>query len=187
MRDENERRVRGRRRRAHERRVDVVVGPVAVRVHVGDALDDLARARIALRAAEGPPALVAVHPHDGVVARVHGIGAGGQHLDAESAAQPGLIERLFPEARALDCRSAERLGNPRIDIVRDRLPEAAVRVVWIHALEAVTRDPSLFERSLDRLRVVLERDAEEADARIERHAAGSRRQAAARTRCAGGA
>ena len=91
-----------------------------------------------------------------------------QHLHTERASQASLVERFLPEPRAFDRGRAKRFGDAGIDVVDDRFAERAVRIVRVHALEAMTRDPALLERALNRLRVILERDAEEANPRVER-------------------
>ena len=177
---EHERRVGGRGVGAHQRRVEVVVGARAMRVQARHPLEDLARARVAERAADRPAALVAVLPLHHVVARVHRVGALGEQLGAET----------HPSARRVRTRrstSARRRASPahRLRECPDRCSRrsgcgsASVRIVGIDALEPVARDPALLERALDRLAVVLERDAEVADARIELARAVARRAAAA--------
>ena len=65
------------------------------------AFDDLAGARVGDLGAVAPAAGVAVDPLDDVVADVHGVGVGGEDVDAEGAFSPACgLEGLIPPARA---------------------------------------------------------------------------------------
>ncbi len=139
-----------------------------MRIEPRHAFDDFTRARIAQRPANRPPSLVSVLPHHHVVSRVHWIDAFRQVLDAKRAFETRVVECLDPPAHTLLHRGSDRLRNPAVDIVHDRILDRAVRVRRIHALEAVPSDPSLIEQCLNRLAVVLERDREISDAWIER-------------------
>src|SRR5882724_1803746 len=146
---------------------DVVRGAAAVGVHPGHGLEDLAGTRVDQGVADAPAALVAVLPLDDVVAEIHGVGALGQQLDPEAALQARAVERLHPEAGALERRASDRLGNAAIDVVDQRIPDRARGIGGVLPLETMPGDPPALERRLDRLRVVLEADREEVHAGIE--------------------
>ena len=85
----------------NEAGADGEVLPHAQRAERDVALDDLAGARIDDAAAVRPSAGRAMDPVDHVVADVHRVGVGGQHLDLERVAEAGRLERLVPPRRAL--------------------------------------------------------------------------------------
>ena len=127
-------------------------------------LHDLTRARVHDRVAVGPAAGLAVDPLDHVEARVEGMDALGQHLDPIRAGQPRGLEGLGPPARAVQQRRADRLGRRGVEVVDDRLDDAAV----LPDLEAVPRRQVLLQGLPERARVVRVGDLEAPPARVER-------------------
>ena len=61
-----------------------------------------------------------MHPLDHVVAYVHGIGVGGQHLHIEVEARGA--ERRGPPSRAFQQCRTHRLGRAGIEVVHQLLP-----------------------------------------------------------------
>ncbi len=117
-------------------------------------------------------------PLDDVVANIHRVSAFGKQIDAEGSRCPsGCLECLVPPTRALDQRSANRLGCAAIDIVLDRSDGLAVgRTAWIFLDEAVTKNEALCNVVTKRCRQIAERGREVACARIERTRGESRRR-----------
>src|ERR1700733_1858902 len=85
------------------------------------ALDDLAGAWIDDSGAVAPAASVAVDPLDDVVADVHGVGVGGEKVDAEGVFGPaGGLEGLVPPSGSFKQCGADGFGCAAIDVVLDR-------------------------------------------------------------------
>ena len=81
---------------------------------------------------------------------------------------PARSNASLPPLHALQRRGANRLGNAAVDVVPDRLLDRRVRIVRVHALEAVARRPAHLRAAPGSAGVILERHAEEPDARILR-------------------
>ena len=74
-----------------------------------------------------PPAGVAVDPLDHVVADIHGVGVGGQDIDAEGPLRPSRsLERLIPPARTIYESGANWLRRSTVHEVQDRRNRLAV-------------------------------------------------------------
>ena len=78
---------------------------------------------------------------------------------------PAMLARFFIDRPVLACGS-QRLGDSAIDVVDDRILDRRARIRRIHALESMSRDPPHLERTLDRLSVIVEGDAEVADGEV---------------------
>ena len=111
------------------------------------AFDDFAGAGIDYCGAVAPAASVAVDPLDHVVADVHGVGAGGENVDAEGAFGPaGGLEGLIPPASAFEQGGADGFGGAAIDVVLDGSDGFAVGLAGgIFFDEAVADDELLVE------------------------------------------
>ena len=129
-------------------------------------LDDLAGARIDDRLPVRPAARVAMRPGDDAVADVHRVHAFGQELDAVGVLETRLFERALPPVRALEQRRAHRLGRAAVEIEHDRLANRALRGRWIGLVEPETRLVAHVEARCERLRIVVEADAESARCRM---------------------
>ena len=95
-------------------------GADAMRVHARLRAENLAGARIAIRAAAREAALVAIDPENPRVADVHRIHVGRRILHLHGVAIAGGFERLVPQQRALAHRGANRLGDAGVEIEDDR-------------------------------------------------------------------
>ena len=131
--------------------VDEVVLAAAERAEGDVALDDLAGAGIDDGGAVAPAAGVAMDPLDHVVADVHGVGAGGEDVDAEGSWRPaGGLEGLIPPARAFEESGADGFGGAAVDVVLDGRDGFAVGLaVGIFLDEAMADDELLIERFAD--------------------------------------
>jgi hypothetical protein len=145
---------------------DQPVLPHAKRAERDVALDHLAGARVDDPAAVGPAARRPVRPLDHVVAHVERVRARRQHLHMEPGHESGQLERPGPPRSALDHRAPDRLGNPRIHVVHDRLLHVGVDHRGIHQLEAVAHQQAHVEVGADRARIVGEQHSIRAAARI---------------------
>ena len=133
---------------------DEVVLTGAQRAESDVPLDDFASTGIDDGLAVRPPTRGAMHPLDVVVADVHGIGIGGQHLDAEGVAESGRFERLVPPARTFEQRRADGFGRAGIEVIDDGLHRIAQRCVGILLLQAMANNETLLERLTDGSTVV---------------------------------
>jgi len=86
-----------------------------------------------------------VNPLDDVVADVHGVGVGGEDVDAEGAFGPACgLEGLIPPARAFEEGGADGLGGAAVNVVLDGGDGfAALFAGGIFFDEAVTGDELL--------------------------------------------
>ncbi len=130
---------------------DHVVLAVAQRPQRHRRLDDFAGARVGHAAAGAPAAGRAVHPVDHVVADVHRIGVGRQHLDLEGVAEAGGFERLVPPHGALDQRLLHVLRRAGIDPVSNRRHRLAHRRGRVLLHQAMAAQIAEHDRLADRL------------------------------------
>ena len=95
-------------------------------------------------------------PLDDVVADVHGVGVGGEEVDAEGALSPACgLEGLVPPAGAFEQGGADGLGCAAIDVVLDGgygLAGGLAGGVFFD--EAMAGDELLIERRAERGGVV---------------------------------
>ena len=103
---------------------------------------------------------------DHVVADVERIDGVRQHLHLKAVDEARGLEGLIPPARAFHERSADRLGRGVVHVVDDGLDGLAARGTRVFLLQAVTRRKALHELPVQRLRVILVRDAVERGAGI---------------------
>jgi len=88
-----------------------------------------------------------VDPLDDVVADVHGVGAGGEDVDAEGVGGPaGGLKGLVPPARAFEQSGADGFGSAAVDVVLDgRDGLAGVGAGGVFLDEAVAEDEAFVE------------------------------------------
>src|SRR6266851_1631972 len=111
------------------------------------ALDDLAGAWVGNLGAVAPASGVAVNPLDDVVADVHGVGVGGEDVDAEGVVPAGSGEGLVPPAGAFEECGADGFGGSTVDVVLDGGYGLAVGLAGgIFFDEAVAGDELLVQR-----------------------------------------
>ncbi len=145
---------------------DHVVLTIAQRPERDRGLDDFAGARIGDGAAGTPAARRTVDPVDHVVADVHRVGVGRQHVHLEGVTEPGGLECLIPPAGALEQRLPHVFRRAAVHPVLnrdDRLADGGRRVFL---LEPMPADPVLGDVVADRRAVIHERDAAVTGARI---------------------
>ncbi len=153
----------------------------ALRAQRHRALDDLAGARIDDRLPVRPAARVAMRPRDDAVADVHRIRAFGQQLDAVRILEACFLECGLPPVRAFEQRRAHRFRRAAIEVEHDRLLHRALRRGRIGLVEPESRLVTHVEARRERLRVVVEADAESTRRRMIKTRRESRRRQAHET------
>ena len=93
-----------------------------------------------------------MNPLDDVVADVHGVGVGGEKVDAEGAFSPARrLEGLVPPACAFEQGGADGLGCSPIDVVLDGGNGLAVGLAGGVLLdEAMAEDKAFIQRVAER-------------------------------------
>src|SRR5690242_19018281 len=137
-----------------------------MRIQLHDRVQNLACTRIDVSLSHRPATSGTVRPLDGGIADVERVCTFWQVFDAKSIFESSLLECGIPPQCSTPYSRANRVRNRAIQVKHNRFHGFAYRSARIFFLQAPPAYQIAGERTVVRLRKILEGRAEEADARV---------------------